>query len=69
MESYDVIANQPVVIDNVSVGSRASLCREGRGAPPATIPLSSGAAAPRPPPPPPGLAAASGPRPALCAAS
>lgn len=69
MESYDVIANQPVVIDNVSVGGRASLCREGRGAPPATIPLSSGAAAPRPSPPPPGLAAASGPRLAPCAAS
>lgn len=37
MESYDVIANQPVVIDNVSAGGRAS--RE-RGGP--AIPLSSG---------------------------
>lgn len=37
MESYDVIANQPVVIDNVSEGGRAS--RE-RGGP--AIPLSSG---------------------------
>lgn len=63
MESYDVIANQPVVIDNVSVGGRASLCREGRGAPPATIPLSSGAAAPRPPPPPTRLRCRLGPSP------
>lgn len=64
-----MIANQPVVIDNVSVGGRESRCREGRGGQPTAIPLSSGAAAPRPPPPPPGLAAALGPRPAPCAAS
>lgn len=46
MESYDVIANQPVVIDNVSAGGRAS--RE-RGGP--AIPLSSGRLRParRPP--------------------
>lgn len=47
-----MIANQPVVIDNVSVGGRESRCREGRGGQPTAIPLSSGAAAPRPPPPP-----------------
>lgn len=59
MESYDVIANQPVVIDNVSAGGRAS--RE-RGGP--AIPLSSGRPRParRHPPTSAGPAAASGPR-------
>lgn len=59
MESYDVIANQPVVIDNVSAGGRAS--RE-RGGP--AIPLSSGRPRParRRPPTSAGPAAASGPR-------
>lgn len=58
MESYDVIANQPVVIDNVSEGGRAS--RE-RGGP--AIPLSSGRPRParRRPPTSAGPAAASGP--------
>lgn len=58
MESYDVIANQPVVIDNVSAGGRAS--RE-RGGP--AIPLSSGRPRParRHPPTSAGSAAASGP--------
>jgi len=59
MESYDVIANQPVVIDNVSAGGRASRELGGREgpagrnpfvigdgrAPPAVPPLASLAAA------------------------
>lgn len=53
MESYDVIANQPVVIDNVSAGGRAS--REGGKDRRAAIPfvIGSGRASPAPPHPPP----------------
>lgn len=73
MESYDVIANQPVVIDNVSAGGRASRELGGREWPAGRKPfvIGDGRAAPRPSPPPPpaGLAAASGPRTAPYAAS
>lgn len=52
MESYDVIANQPVVIDNVSAGGRASRGLGGREGPAGHNPfvIGDGRALPATPP-------------------